>query len=137
MNKYDDIINLSRPISKHPKMTLYQRSAQFAPFSALTGYEGQVKETARQTYKKIELDEEIKLKLDLKIQIIQEMLHNNPEIEITYYVPDKIKDGGKYETIKNKVKKIDNYNQAIIMQDDLKIDINEIIDIKSDIFNNI
>lgn len=137
MNKYEDIINLSRPISKHPKMTLYQRSAQFAPFSALTGYEGQVKETARQTYKKIELDEEIKLKLDLKIQIIQEMLHNNPEIEITYYVPDKIKDGGKYETIKNKVKKIDNYNQAIIMQDDLKIDINEIIDIKSDIFNNI
>ena len=137
MNKYEDIINLSRPISKHPKMTLYQRSAQFAPFSALTGYEGQVKETARQTYKKIELDEEIKLKLDLKIQIIQEMLHNNPEIEITYYVPDKIKDGGKYETIKNKVKKIDNYNQAIIMQDDLKIDINEIIDIKSDIFKNI
>lgn len=137
MNKYEDIINLSRPISKHPKMTLYQRSAQFAPFSALTGYEGQVKETARQTYKKIELDEEIKLKLDLKIQIIQEMLHNNPEIEITYYVPDKIKDGGKYETIKNKVKKIDNYNQAIIMQDELKIDINEIIDIKSDIFNNI
>ena len=137
MNKYEDIINLSRPISKHPKMTLYQRSAQFAPFSALTGYEGQVKETARQTYKKIELDEEIKLKLDLKIQIIQEMLHNNPEIEITYYVPDKIKNGGKYETIKNKVKKIDNYNQAIIMQDDLKIDINEIIDIKSDIFKNI
>ena len=137
MNKYEDIINLSRPISKHSKMTLYQRSAQFAPFSALTGYEGQVKETARQTYKKIELDEEIKLKLDLKIQIIQEMLHNNPEIEITYYVPDKIKDGGKYETIKNKVKKIDNYNQAIIMQDELKIDINEIIDIKSDIFNNI
>lgn len=137
MNKYDDIINLSRPISKHPKMTLYQRSAQFAPFSALTGYEGQVKETARQTYKKIELDEEIKLKLNLKIQIIQEMLHNNPEIEIKYYVPDKIKDGGKYKTIKNEVKKIDNYNQAIIMQDDLKIDINEIIDIKSDIFNNI
>lgn len=137
MNKYDDIINLSRPISKHSKMTLYQRSAQFAPFSALTGYEGQVKETARQTYKKIELDEEIKLKLNLKIEIIQEMLHNNPEIEIKYYVPDKIKDGGKYETIKNKVKKIDNYNQAIIMQDDLKIDINEIIDIKSDIFNNI
>ena len=137
MNKYDDIINLSRPISKHPKMTLYQRSAQFAPFSALTGYEGQVKETARLTDRRIELDEEIKLKLNLKIQIIQEMLHNNPEIEIKYYVPDKIKDGGKYETIKNKVKKIDNYNQAIIMQDDLKIDINEIIDIKSDIFNNI
>ena len=47
MGKYDDIINLKRPASKHPKMSLYQRSAQFAPYSALTGYERQVKETAR------------------------------------------------------------------------------------------
>ena len=45
MGKYDDIINLKRPVSKHPKMSLYQRSAQFAPYAALTGYEGQVKET--------------------------------------------------------------------------------------------
>ena len=52
MENYDDIINLKRPVSKHPKMSLYQRSAQFAPFAALTGYEGQVKETARLTDKK-------------------------------------------------------------------------------------
>ena len=60
MNKYDDIINLTRPNSKHPHMTLEQRSAQFAPFAALTGYEGQIKETARLTDKKLELDEEAK-----------------------------------------------------------------------------
>lgn len=37
---YDDIINLSRPLSrKHPKMSLHDRAAQFAPFAALTGYE--------------------------------------------------------------------------------------------------
>ena len=60
MGKYDDIINLKRPVSKHPKMSLYQRSAQFAPYSALTGYEGQVKETARLTDRKIELDEELR-----------------------------------------------------------------------------
>ena len=47
MENYDDIINLHRPISKHPQMSLYQRSAQFAPFAALTGYEGQIKEKAR------------------------------------------------------------------------------------------
>ena len=74
MGNYDDIINLKRPISKHPKMSLYQRSAQFAPFAALTGYEGQVKETARLTDRRIELDEEMKLILDLKIQVIKEML---------------------------------------------------------------
>ena len=72
MGKYDDIINLKRPASKHPKMSLYQRSAQFAPYSALTGYEGQVKETARLTDRRIELDEELKVILDMKIQVIQE-----------------------------------------------------------------
>jgi hypothetical protein len=137
MGNYDDIINLTRPISKHPRMSLYQRSAQFAPFAALTGYEGQVKETARLTYKRIELDEEVKLMLDMKIQVIQEMISNQPEIEVTYFIPDKKKNGGRYETIINNIKKIDNYNEQITMQNDLKIDIKEIIDINSDIFKNI
>ena len=137
MNNYDDIINLKRPISKHPKMSLYQRSAQFAPFAALTGYDGQVKETARLTDKRIELDEEVKLILDMKIQVIQEMLSNRPKVEITYFIPDTKKDGGKYETIVNNVKKIDNYNGQIIMQNDLIIDIKDIVDINSDIFKSI
>lgn len=137
MGNYDDIINLKRPISKHPKMSLYQRSAQFAPFAALTGYEGQVKETARLTDRRIELDEEMKLILDLKIQVIKEMLSDNPEVEITYFIPDTRKDGGKYETTINNVKKIDSYNEHIIMQNNLKIEIKEIININSNIFKNI
>lgn len=137
MGNYDDIINLKRPISKHPKMSLYQRSAQFAPFAALTGYEGQVKETARLTDRRIELDEEMKLILDLKIQVIKEMLSDNPEVEITYFIPDTRKDGGKYETTINNVKKIDIYNEHIIMQNNLKIEIKEIININSNIFKNI
>ena len=137
MENYDDIINLKRPVSKHPKMSLYQRSAQFAPFAALTGYEGQVKETARLTDRRIELDEEMKLILDLKIQVIKEMLSDNPKVEITYFIPDTRKDGGKYETIINNVKKIDSYNEHIIMQNNLKIEIKEIININSNIFKNI
>ena len=74
MDNYSDIINLSRPVSKRPRMSLEQRSAQFAPFAALTGYEGQVKETARLTNKKIEINEELKEILNLKIQLIQERI---------------------------------------------------------------
>lgn len=45
---YDDIINLPHPTSdKHPRMSLYDRAAQFAPFAALDGYEEAIKETVR------------------------------------------------------------------------------------------
>lgn len=47
--QYDDIINLSHHVSKkHPQMSLYARSAQFAAFSALTGYEDVIKEKERE-----------------------------------------------------------------------------------------
>ena len=38
MGKYDDIIDLPHHVSKvHPQMSIWDRSAQFAPFAALTG----------------------------------------------------------------------------------------------------
>ncbi len=137
MKKYDEIINRSRPKSKHPQMTLEQRSAQFAPFAALTGYEGQIKETARLTDKRLELDEEAKSILDTKIQIIKEKIAQQPQIEITYFVPDNKKDGGRYETVNSIIRKIDEYYNKIIMNNGISIDIGEIIDIQGDIFNNI
>lgn len=137
MEKYQDIINLSRPLSKYPHMSLYQRSAQFAPFAALTGYERLVKETARLTNERIELSEELKVILDIKLRIIQNKLSDKPEIKIIYFIPDLKKVGGEYKTIINKVKKIDNYTGQIIMQNGLKININEIIDIQGEIFKEI
>ena len=62
MRKYDDIINLPHHVSKkHSQMSQEARAAQFAPFAALTGYDDAVKETARLTDDRIELDEEMKL----------------------------------------------------------------------------
>ena len=136
MGKYDNIINLARPKSKHPKMSLYQRSAQFAPFAALTGYEGQIKETARLTEKKITLDEEMKVMLDMKIKILQNNISSNPKVEITYFIPDERKNGGKYVTINNKIEKIDKYKEQFVMKNSLKIDIKEILNINSEIFKN-
>ena len=49
-HKYDDIIKLEHHVSKiHPRMSIEARSAQFAPFSAVTGYEDEVSEVARVT----------------------------------------------------------------------------------------
>lgn len=134
MNDYSDIINLSRPVSKRPRMSLEQRSAQFAPFAALTGYEGQVKETARLTDKRIELNEELKEILDLKIQLIQEKIKEQPDVTITYFIPDDKKQGGKYKTVTNSVKKIDTYKNEIILIDGTTIAIDEIIDISNEIY---
>lgn len=98
MGAYDDIINLSRPESNHPKMSIEQRSAQFVPFAALTSFGDKVKETARLTDKKIELDEEMKNILDMKIQDIKNNLYNNQIdfiVKVTYFISDNKKDRWK------------------------------------------
>lgn len=49
MPNYDDIINMPHHISKKRKpMSLENRSAQFAPFSALKGYQEKIKEISKQ-----------------------------------------------------------------------------------------
>lgn len=133
--QYDDIINLSHHVSKkHPQMSLYMRSAQFAPFAALTGYEDAIKETAREVQERIEIEEELRTILDSKLQIIIENLKFKPEISITYFVPDIKKDGGEYVTVSGIVKKIDMYNQLIYLVNNIQIPTNEIIDISGNIF---
>ena len=131
-NKYEDIINMSHHVSrKHPQMSLYARSAQFAPFAALTGYGEAVEETERVTDSKREIDEELKIDLDRKLQWIRENLKNKPEVTFTYFIPDARKDGGSYQTVTGVVKRIDEYNEKIILEDENEIAINEIIDIKA------
>ena len=49
MGNYDDIINLPHYEPKHhPRMPMWNRAAQFAPFAALTGYEDAIKDMAQQ-----------------------------------------------------------------------------------------
>ena len=128
--EYEDIINLPRHISKkHPQMSLEVRSAQFAPFSALTGYDEQIQETSRITNKKKEINEEMKMILDEKLQIIQQEINKKPKITVTYFIPDSKKDGGKYATITGKAIKIDKFKQLIILENKIEIPIKEICEI--------
>ena len=134
-HKYDDIINLPHHISKkHPQMTMESRAAQFAPFAALVGYEDAVEETARLTTKRIELNEEEKNILDMKLQMLKEQMHVQiyPEISVMYFVPDLKKEGGKYIKISGTIKKIDEYKQLLILDDKTQIPISEIISIVGD-----
>ena len=67
-HKYDDMIHLSRPESRHARMSAHDRAAQFSPFAALTGYDGVIAETARLTDRQLELDEGGKALLDEKLR---------------------------------------------------------------------
>jgi hypothetical protein len=128
--KYDDIINLEHPKLKHPRMSIYNRAAQFSPFAALTGYEDAVKETARLTDKKIIIDEETKVLLDTKLQYINSIIKEKPYITITYFIKDKLKNGGSYNTYSNNIKRIDKLKKELIFLDNKKISISDIIDIE-------
>ena len=136
-DNYEDIINLPHHTSKkHPRMSLEARSAQFAPFAALTGYDEVLIETARLTNERIEIDETIKVIIDSKLQIIKEHIKEMPLITFMYFVPDSKKDGGKYVTVTGNVKKIDEYRNVFVLENKTEIPIDEIIDINGDIVNN-
>ena len=134
---YDDIINLPHYISKkHPQMSIEARSAQFAPFSALTGYDEAIKETARLTDKRIEIDDGLKIILNNKLQYVLENLKLKPEMIFTYFVYDDKKIGGKYVEKIGVVKKIDMVEQYVMLIDKTKIPVLEIINITGEIFNS-
>ena len=118
-NPYEDIMHLSRPVStRHLPMSMHDRAAQFSPFAALTGYDAAIEETARLTDHQAELAESSKEILDKKIRAIQDEIDTLPEVTVTFFETDLRKSGGAYRTITRRVKKIDEYNQAIIFQDD-------------------
>lgn len=131
MSGYDDIINLPHHTSPdRPRMSALDRAAQFSPFSALTGYDDAVKETARFTDSRVELDEYEKLALNVKLQIIKEHLDATLSVKITYFRPDARKDGGEYVTVCGEVKKIDEYRRELIMQDKQHIPIDDVTEIE-------
>lgn len=129
---YDDIIHLPHHVSRrHPQMSIHDRAAQFAPFAALTAHGAAVRETARLTDRKIELDENCKAVLDQQIQLIQEQLiaGTHPDTDITYFIKDSCKEGGAYVTVSGSVRKIDAYRRAVIMSDSMQIPLEDIAEI--------
>ncbi len=132
---YSDIIDLPHHVSgTHPHMSMRDRAAQFSPFAALTGYDAAIKETARLTDQREELDEEVKGKLSERLNLIQKNLAAAPEVEITYFVPDERKEGGAYSTVTGAVKKMDAVQRLVVLTDGTDIPMDEIIEISGAMF---
>lgn len=132
-SEYEDIIDLPHPTSqKHPRMSLYDRAAQFSPFAALTGHDAAIRETARFTEEKIEQSEDMIRGLDRKLRLLAE--HPGAEATVTYFVPDEKKSGGAYVTHTGTVRKIDTYEHTLVMADKTTIAIDQIRNLDSDLF---
>lgn len=135
--KYKDILNMKYPNPEierdFPDKIL--RESQFAPFAALTGYNDAIDEAARQTDRKIGLDEYEIERLNNKLKYLSEASETD-EVVITYYVPDKKKDGGAYVSKSGIVIKVREYERDIVTDDGTKIPIEDIYSISGKMFDD-
>ena len=133
-HRYDDIINLPHHQSRErAHMSLHDRAAQFAPFAALSGHEEAIEETARLTDEKITLDEVAIEKINEKLCEIANHLPEKRTVSIMYFRPDKRKSGGAYLTDIGTVKKIDEIEKVIVMDNGMKISMEQIIEIEMEV----
>ena len=128
---YDDIIDLPHPVSqRHASMPLRKRAAQFSPFAAVTGFDAMIREVERQTEAAFELDESAKELLDRKLRQIANCIQTQPQVNITYFVPDAVKSGGAYVKHTGWARRIDLYEKQLVLTDGKKIPFDKIYDLQ-------
>ncbi len=132
---YEDIIDLPHfTSSKRQRMSREARAAQFSPFAALTGHDEAIRETARLTDKKIELDDETKMILNDKMNYLLNHIASHPEITVMRFVKDSYKSGGRYEELVGEVRRYDYVTRTLKFADMTEISVDDIIDIKGECF---
>ena len=124
---YDDIKHLTRPQydDLHP-MSMHDRAAQFSPFAALVGYGDAVAETARLTDSRAELTEVEISELNANLNQLLDSLDEQPQIIVTYFVPDEKKSGGRYEDKVGIVRIFDSCSQELVFTDKTRINVQAI-----------
>lgn len=114
---YRDMIHLSRPISKHPKMSVKNRAKLFTPFSALRGFDIEILTTEQDRL----LMPQISLASDQEEEIYRLLngLHQGNWATVTYFVPVKHIAGqllGEYTVVCGEVKRVDDVEQLLVLE---------------------
>ena len=115
---YADIIDLPHWQSPtRPRMSLYDRSAQFASYKALSGYEGMVMEEARLTDAELDLSDDERERINQKLNLLMDVLEDgeHPVLTFTVFVPDERKTGGSYKEITDAVKRLDPVGRKVVL----------------------
>ena len=80
------------------------------------------------------MDEEALNILNMKFQILVDSLDGEPEVTFTYFKPDERKAGGAYIEVTGTVKKVDDFERLIVMQNGMKMPMDDILNIEGHIF---
>ena len=126
--KYDHIINHPHYSSaKRPRMSNYERAAQFGSFKALTGFEDEIEESARYVEERQPLTEMQRAALDAAFQKLSEL--ELPLITVTYFVPDEKKSGGVYAKYTGHFRFLDMREQRMKFAEGMEISIADVYDV--------
>lgn len=114
---YQDILTLSRPISKHPKMSVENRAKLFTPFSALRGFDIEILTQEQDRL----LVPQVVLASDREEEIYRLLngLHQGDWVTVSYFVPVKTIGGqpmGEYTVVSEEVKRVDSVEQLLMLE---------------------
>ena len=114
---YQDILYCSRPVSRHPKMSIENRAKLFTPVSGLRGVDSGI---LRQEQDRL-LMPQISLASDREEEIYRVLygLHQGEWATVTYFVPVKhIAQQllGEYTVVSGEVKRVDDVEQLLVLE---------------------
>ncbi len=132
-HRYDDILDLPRHVSLNRRhMSNLERAAQFSPFKALSGYEDEVNDTARQREEKRILGEAEQAELDQVLQALAERIASRPVVTVTYFVKDEKKEGGQYAGSSFRLRRIDTVRRVLVKENREEIPLDDVLCIRMD-----
>lgn len=138
MGRFDDIIDHEYDGPKrHKPMPAMNRAAQFAPFSALTGYDEAIDEVSRYTEARAVLSSDERMMLDRRLQYALEHIADNPTLVFRVFVPDGRKAGGTYATVSGVIRSYDETEGALHLHDGRVIPVDSIQELHGTIFTGI
>ena len=111
-------------------MSMRDRAAQFAPFSALSGHSAAIRETARLTDRRMDLDESELELLSEKLMLLQERLDDRPSAEFPGFAPDPRNQGGSYMSCPGRVKKFLPSENVFVMEEGQRTPMDEVAHIQ-------
>ena len=73
--------------------------------------------------------------INARLAVIQQHIKEQPNIAVTYFIPDNKKAGGRYVTVSGNVRMLDEGNHMMVFADETRIPIGDIRYIESDLFH--